>query len=469
MSARVIHVDTAAAISAGRSRSVVRREKANSNMAFISSDIAIKVTGLSKCYHMFSKPHERLLQMMARGRKQYFEEFWALRDISFEIEKGETVGIVGRNGSGKSTLLQLICGTLEPTAGTVQTHGRITALLELGSGFNPEFTGRENVYFNGAVIGLSRQEVDACYDMIAAFADIGRFIDEPVKTYSSGMLVRLAFALNIVVEPDIFIVDEALAVGDMNFKAKCMTAIKNLQENGASILFVSHDMSSIKSLCSRAIWLERGEPMSIGRSADVVGQFVKMMRQEENQQAGAPQDTPSSNPVVVPGGGRSPEYLRAFERRVAQFRYGSGEITIANVELLDEEDRPTAAVEFNEKVKIHIYLAAGGSKWISVLIHILDDKKNNITGASFRTTGVPYLYAEAGRSYLVECAISLPLQEGEYSLFVQVASPATESPTVYYDAVNDAVVFRVINAGDVKTRSKVYLFPEMNVINLSDL
>jgi lipopolysaccharide transport system ATP-binding protein len=165
---------------------------------------------------------------------------------------------------------------------------------------------------------------------------------------------------------------------------------------------------------------------------------------------------------------RSAEYLAEFERRVAQFRYGSGEIKIVNVELLDEEDRPAIAVDFNEKVKIHTYLAAATSRRVSVLLHIFDDKKNNITGASFRTTGVPYLDAEAGMNYLVECVISLPLQEGEYSIFVQVASPATESPTLYYDAVTDAVVFRVINSGDIKTRSKVYLFPEMSVIHLSD-
>jgi lipopolysaccharide transport system ATP-binding protein len=431
----------------------------------MSADIVIKVENLNKCYQVFSRAHERLLQMLVRNHKQYFSEFWALRDVSFEVARGETVGIIGRNGSGKSTLLQIICGTLQPTSGTLQTNGRITALLELGAGFNPEFTGRENVYFNGAVFGMSPKEIDERYDSIAAFADIGQFINEPVKTYSSGMLVRLAFALGIMAEPDIFIVDEALAVGDMNFKAKCMTAIRRLQDRGASILFVSHDMSSIKSLCSRAVWLERNAPVRVGQASNIVNQFVKLMRTEENQQS----EVSSSEPIPKSAIGSNPmlpDEALAFEKRVAQFRYGSGDIKVINVELLDCAGRPTTVVEFNEEVKINIYLHSKCSKFASVVIHILDDKKNNITGASFRTTGTPYLKAEYGGNYLVECAINLPLLEGEYSVFVQVASPAAELPITYYDTVNDAVVFRINNMGEVKTRSKVYLFPNMNIINL---
>ncbi|HSB96888.1 MAG TPA: ABC transporter ATP-binding protein [Spongiibacteraceae bacterium] len=441
----------------------------------MSSEIAIKVENLSKCYQVFTRSHERLLQMLVRDKKQYFSEFWALKDVSFAVERGETVGIIGRNGSGKSTLLQLICGTLHPTSGTVQTNGRITALLELGAGFNPEFTGKENVYFNGAVFGMSRQEIDERYDAIAAFADIGQFIDEPVKTYSSGMLVRLAFALSIMAEPDIFIVDEALAVGDMNFKAKCMTAIKRLQDRGASILFVSHDMTSIKSLCARAVWLERNAPVRVGQVANIVNQFVKLMRTEENWQGVVlPSEALGKNIATKDGKIKdrqissqvSAEEMLVFEQRVAQFRYGTGEVKVANAELLDSTGRPTTAVDFNEEVKINIYLRAQCSRLVSVVIQILDDKKNDITGASFRTTDTPYLQTEDGGNYLVECRINLPLLEGEYSIFVQVASPATQSPTTYYDAINDAVVFRINNVGEVKTRSKVYLFPEIKVVNL---
>jgi lipopolysaccharide transport system ATP-binding protein len=218
----------------------------------MSSEVAIKVQNLSKCYEIYDKPRDRLLQMLSRGKKKYCREFWALRDVSFEIRKGETVGIVGRNGSGKSTLLQILCGTLNPTSGTVETHGRIAALLELGSGFNPEFTGRENVYLNASILGLSKEEIDARYDAIIEFADIGDFINQPVKTYSSGMLVRLAFSVQAQVEPDILIVDEALAVGDAKFQARCFDRLKKLKENGTSILLVTHSSEQIVTHCDHA-------------------------------------------------------------------------------------------------------------------------------------------------------------------------------------------------------------------------
>ena len=209
-----------------------------------SNDIAISVSNLSKCYQIYDNPRDRLKQFVmprirrvaGKPQKQYFREFWALKEVSFDISKGEVVGIIGRNGSGKSTLLQMFCGTLNPTSGNVQTHGRIAALLELGSGFNPEFTGRENVYMNAAVLGLSKDEIDSRYDEIAMFADIGDFIEQPVKTYSSGMVVRLAFAVASCVDPEILVVDEALAVGDSVFQAKCFrrfqqpTMIENSRE-----------------------------------------------------------------------------------------------------------------------------------------------------------------------------------------------------------------------------------------------
>src|SRR6478672_3840406 len=232
----------------------------------MSSDIAIKVEHLSKCYQIYSQPRERLKQfilpalqgMIGQQPKQYFRDFWALQDVSFEVRKGETVGIIGRNGSGKSTLLQLICGTLNPTSGSLQAHGRIAALLELGSGFNPEFTGRENVYLNGSLLGLSSAEIDVKFDDIAAFADIGEFIERPVKTYSSGMVVRLAFAVQAMVDPDILIVDEALSVGDEKFQRKCFARLEELKSRGTSILFVSHSGSQIVELCERALLLEHG-------------------------------------------------------------------------------------------------------------------------------------------------------------------------------------------------------------------
>jgi lipopolysaccharide transport system ATP-binding protein len=249
------------------------------------SDVAIKVEHLSKCFQIYDKPRDRLKQMLARNRKQYFREFWALRDVSFEIKRGETVGIVGRNGSGKSTLLQIICGTLTPTKGNVQTFGRIAALLELGSGFNPEFNGRENVYMNAAVLGLSQAEIDIRFNDIVAFADIGDFIDQPVKTYSSGMLVRLAFAVAINVDPEILIVDEALSVGDELFQRKCFSRIEAIRANGATILFVSHSGGTVVDLCDRAILLDAGENLAIGAPKQIVGWYQKLMYAEPDKQA----------------------------------------------------------------------------------------------------------------------------------------------------------------------------------------
>lgn len=231
-----------------------------------SSDIVIQVKNLGKCYNIYNRPQDRLKQsvvprlqqLVGKSPNRYFHEFWALRDVSFDVRKGETVGIIGRNGSGKSTLLQIICGTLSPTSGTVTTQGRIAALLELGSGFNPEFSGRENVYLNGAILGLSKEEINSLFDDIAGFADIGEFIEQPVKIYSSGMVVRLAFAVQAMINPDILIVDEALAVGDEKFQRKCFARLEELKRKGTSILFVSHSAPQIIELCERALLLEHG-------------------------------------------------------------------------------------------------------------------------------------------------------------------------------------------------------------------
>ncbi|WP_199522020.1 ABC transporter ATP-binding protein [Pseudomonas protegens] len=241
------------------------------------SDIAIKVDNIGKCFHIYDNPRDRFLQMFNGRRKQYFREFWALRDISFSVRKGETVGIIGRNGSGKSTLLQIICGTLTPTSGEVQTSGRVAALLELGSGFNPDFSGRDNVYMNAAVLGLSREETDARFLEIEAFADIGSFIDQPVKSYSSGMMVRLAFAVAINVDPQILIVDEALSVGDELFQRKCFARIEAIKAKGATILFVSHSGGTIVELCDRAILLDKGDKLTEGAPKNVIGKYQRLL------------------------------------------------------------------------------------------------------------------------------------------------------------------------------------------------
>ena len=224
----------------------------------MADPITIQAQQLSKCYRVFSSPRARLAQGLWRGRRNFYEPFWALRDVSFELEAGKTMGVVGRNGSGKSTLLQLLCGTLTPTSGTVAIEGRVAALLELGSGFNPEFTGLENIYLNAALLGLSRDETDANLDAILAFADIGDFVHQPVKTYSSGMALRLDFAVQDNIQPDVLVVDEALAVGDEFFQRKCFKHLKR-KENGTSILLVTHNCGQILQHCDQAMLLHKGQ------------------------------------------------------------------------------------------------------------------------------------------------------------------------------------------------------------------
>lgn len=250
------------------------------------TEFAIRVQGLSKCYHVYDRPQDRLKQSLWRGRKQFYREFWALRDVSLEVGKGETVGIIGRNGSGKSTLLQMIAGTLTPTTGTVQVNGRVAALLELGSGFNPDFTGRENVYMNGAILGLSEAEIAARFDEIAAFAGIGDFIEQPVKTYSSGMMLRLAFAVSVCVDPDILIIDEALAVGDMAFQYKCMKQLERLTQSGTTLLFVSHDLGTVKAFCQKAVYLAKGTLRASGSASDLAELYMLDVKDEQKKAIG---------------------------------------------------------------------------------------------------------------------------------------------------------------------------------------
>lgn len=324
----------------------------------MSSEIAIKVENISKCYQIYDKPHDRLKQSMyprlqrivGMPGQQYFHEFWAVKDISFEIKKGESVGIIGRNGSGKSTLLQIITGTLAPTTGTVQTNGRIAALLELGSGFNPDFSGRENVYLNGMLLGLSREQIDQKFDAIASFADIGEHLDQPVKTYSSGMMVRLAFAVQVQVEPDILIVDEALAVGDWLFQKRCFQRIEKLVSDGTSLLFVSHDQESVRTLTNRALLLNRGHCQAWGLSSDVVLEYRKLLHEEEaayfssvtknlaERHAKEADDAialPVATDAVEEDASGALVAKPQFSPRSEQLSFGDGEVSVLGVETFD--------------------------------------------------------------------------------------------------------------------------------------
>ena len=291
-----------------------------------SNDIAITVQGVSKRYELYNKPSDQLKQFLlprlqrltGQPQQHYFQEFWALRDVSFDIKKGEAFGIVGRNGSGKSTLLQIITGTLSPTTGAVTTRGRVAALLELGSGFDPEFTGRENIYMNGALLGFDREQIDQKFDAIAAFADIGLHLDQPIKSYSSGMVVRLAIAVQTQVEPDILIVDEALAVGDALFQKRCYRQIDKLLNNGCTLLFVSHEQEIVRTLTSRAVFLNAGLPVKHGATTDVLFAYREFLQQQE--EAAFLDLQQRSKQELLP--------------QTAQKSYGSRDVEILSVEVL---------------------------------------------------------------------------------------------------------------------------------------
>jgi lipopolysaccharide transport system ATP-binding protein len=250
----------------------------------MNNNIAIKVENLTKVYHLYNKPQDRLKEALHPFRKSYHHDFYALNDVSFEVKKGETVGIIGKNGAGKSTLLKIITGVLTPSSGNVEVKGKIASLLELGAGFNPEMTGFENIYFNGTLMGFSKEEMDDKVENILEFANIGEFIDQPVKMYSSGMFARLAFSVAINVDADILIVDEALSVGDMLFQAKCIAKMTTLMEEGTTILFVSHDIHAVRALCNQGVYLEKGNVTFAGNAGDAVDLYIKNDQQASNQQ-----------------------------------------------------------------------------------------------------------------------------------------------------------------------------------------
>lgn len=431
----------------------------------MSSDIAIRIDNLSKCYHIYEKPRDRLLQMLSRGRRQYFREFWALRGVSFEVRKGETVGILGRNGSGKSTLLQLICGTLNPTSGTIQTYGRIAALLELGAGFNPEFTGRENVALSCALLGMSLDEAGARFDDIAAFADIGDFIEQPVKTYSSGMYVRLAFAVNIVARPDIMIVDEALAVGDMNFQAKCMSAMTRLQQSGATVLFVSHDTSAVKSLCGRAVYLDRGQVRTTGPAGEVAELYMRTMREEMNaeQQGSAATDDIAAAVRDVgagdDGAGRH-AFRRSdeFEARVAALRYGAGGARITHAEIVDLDGEPLSEIEFDQEVRVVVHFESEIEETISCNYYFADAKKSYVIGSSMNLPGFGLLKTRAGGRYVVVYTTRVPLCEGNYALQLELTKPLIPDQSAeFLDVIDNAVVFRMARRPNGRIWAQAYV------------
>jgi len=416
--------------------------------------LAISVRGLSKCYQIYEQPEDRLKQALlprlhrlaGRAGRQYYREFWALRDVSFDVRRGETLGVIGKNGSGKSTLLQIICGTLTPTAGEVHVAGRVAALLELGSGFNPEFTGRENIHMSGAVLGLTREQVDARFDDIVAFADIGDFIGQPVKTYSSGMYVRLAFAVIAHADADILVIDEALSVGDVFFGQKCMRFLRSFQQTG-TVIFVSHDASAVVNLCDRAILLEHGSLTHEGDAKTVSEIYLANAYALPRRDATV---TKAPDPVEAERDPRTVAIDRSTLRNDIQvFRFdperagfGNGAARIVSAQVSDASGQSMARIVGGETVRLTVRCVAAAQLRSAIVGFYLKDRLGqqlfgDNTYLSYAATPVA---VAAGEAFEAEFEFRMPiLPRGQYSMDIAVAD-GTHAEHVQADWIHDAIV-----------------------------
>jgi len=427
------------------------------------AEIAIRVEDLGKCYNIYEKPRDRLLQMLVRGTRRFFREFWALRGVSFVVRRGETLGIVGRNGSGKSTLLQLICGTLNPTLGKIEVNGRVAALLELGAGFNPEFTGRENVYMATSLYGLPRSEADKRFGQIAAFADIGEHMEQPVKTYSSGMYVRLAFAVIAHVDADILVIDEALAVGDAVFTQKCMRFIRGFRERG-TLLFVSHDLNSVLNLCQSALWLHEGAVRELGAAKEVAAHYLQYTLQEtygeeaslravggdaageaESPHELSPhpsaQDATEDMPPALDYGSRIQvnDNLRAAKGWMT----GAGEIVAVHIERVGAT--LTGVFEGGERVRLVIRAVAHENLEQPILGFLVRDRLGqDLFGENtLPFTSITPRPVRAGEAFEGEFVFRLPmLPNGEYVLMASLAD-GDLNENIQHHWLHDALVLQV--------------------------
>ncbi|WP_446345021.1 ABC transporter ATP-binding protein [Coleofasciculus chthonoplastes] len=415
------------------------------------SEIAISLTNVSKCYKRYNRPLDRLKEIVLPGKSRA-QEFWALRDINLEVAPGETLGIVGQNGSGKSTLLQIIAGTLTPTTGEVWVNGRVSALLELGSGFNPEFTGRQNVFFNGQILGLSREEIEAKFDSIAAFADIGDFLDQPVKTYSSGMVVRLAFAVIANIDPTILIVDEALAVGDARFQARCMKRIRQLKEQGVTILFVSHDSASVKMLCNRAALMDSGSILEVGTPKTVIDHYIGLLSSENT---GNNQGILSvRQKLELNHGNQSFSQTDCFHKH----RHGNQLAVINDVKILDVNNRPVKIIQTGASFQVWLRLEFKAKLSDCVIgISIRNLMGLVIYGTNTKLMNCQLPKSEIGQGMTIGFKLPCYLHKGIYTVTIGIHSEEGLS----YDWIDDLVVFEVINGNHCE--GVVDLDPTLNV------
>lgn len=411
-----------------------------------TTGIAIRVSHLSKCYHIYDRPHDRLKQsiyprmqrLMCKQPSQYFHEFWALKDVSFEVSKGETVGIIGRNGSGKSTLLQLLCGTLSSSAGQIQVEGRVAALLELGAGFNPDFTGRENVYMNAAIYGLSQGEIAQRFAAIEAFAEIGEFIEQPVKLYSSGMFVRLAFAVIAHLNADVLIVDEALAVGDAVFTQKCMRFLRDFAKHG-TLFFVSHDTSAVLNLCSRAVWLDHGVVQANGEAREVVEAYHTYLYECQAQAV----QFEASHSV---GTQESESDQADLQAEVTERAFGMGGVSIVATKLVNAQGQVVSVCVGGESVRLTVSCNQHQALGNLIVGFAVKDRLGQVVFAENTLAmeeGSELIFPGAAR-FSVIFAFEMPfLAAGEYVVDVAVAE-GTQLNHLQHHWIYGALVFRSI-------------------------
>jgi len=405
------------------------------------NEVAISLSNVSKCFRRYKRPVDRLKEILLPGKVRA-DEFWALQEINLEVVKGETLGVIGQNGSGKSTLLQIVAGTLMPTTGEVKVNGRVSALLELGSGFNPEFSGRQNVFFNGRILGLSKAEIEAKFDDIAAFADIGDFIEQPVKTYSSGMFVRLAFAVAVNVDPEILIIDEALAVGDVVFQHRCIRRMRSLMDSGVTTLFVSHDSGAIKTLCNTAVFIQDGKIQASGLPNAVLIEYMRRVTELELASAAidATEDN-DSNPAPAAAAKSSPPSPLQPKRT----RRGNRKALIEAVRLLNssgEDSGETPVLGFNEQVTLITDLKVYETLQACILgFYVCDKNGNEVIGSNTFEENYPIGALAPGDELQVQFQFKLPLRTGSYSLTVAGSENYT---AVTFDWIDHAIVFQVL-------------------------
>jgi lipopolysaccharide transport system ATP-binding protein len=404
------------------------------------SSAIIELNNLSKIYQTFSSPQQRLLNLLSNNRKYQPQEVRALDDVSLQLERGSRLGIVGVNGSGKSTLLKVLCGVLTPTAGTVRVEGRISALLELGAGFNPELSGRQNIRQFCMLHGMGREQIEESLPAIIAFSELRETIDHPVKTYSSGMAVRLGFACAVYVEPEILIVDEALSVGDAYFQNKCLHKIKSMLDLGTTFIYVTHAADSIRSLCQQAIWMEKGRIRLSGTSSVVGGAYQSDVFQR--MVSAGIKGTTSTQPAAEPSQRPDDQVRRqAFAERVAPLRAGSGEARIVDIRLLDEQGQETDSLAFENPCTVRIYYQVEQplSGNYSVGLGITSQTGSQLIHFNSATQGVYVNGQPGGPIQVVDFSFASPLCPGEYGLMAGIGS-FTENPLQKGQLLLDQVV-----------------------------